>query len=166
MSYNSLSSHIATTYSQIPYKVKKTTKYNPLIQTLRTLCWQVNPLITITTGVRGVIHEQPIKELEEKKIKIPKNEIKRLMKHLHQIAIQYHTYLIPNKRKQDNKQPPVDPPHMLCITFFLKTKVAHLPRGRKYSHGDVWSNMNSVWRNGLPFTPVYKSNPDITFILL
>ena len=86
---------------------EKIEKYNPLIQTLRTVGWQVNPLITITTGVRGAIYEQPIKELE--KLKIPKREIETLMKQLHQIAIKYLTYLILNKRKLDNKQPPVDP---------------------------------------------------------
>ena len=89
-------------------KGKKTKKYNPLVQTLRTTGWKVNPLVTITTGLRGAVHEQPIKELEN--LKIPKREIKILMKQLHQIAIKYLTYLILNKRKLDNKQPPVDPP--------------------------------------------------------
>jgi hypothetical protein len=101
MSYNS---YIAMTNSQIPH----TTKYNPLIQTLRTAEWQVNPFITITTGVRGAIHEQPFKDLG--KLNIPKSKIKILMKHLHQIAIKYLTHLILNKIKVDNKQPPVDPP--------------------------------------------------------
>ena len=32
------------------------------------------------------------------------------MKHLHQIAFKYLTYLILNKRKLYNKQPPIDPP--------------------------------------------------------
>ena len=57
--------------------------------------WQVKPLITTITGVRGAIHKQPIKELE--KLKIPKSKIKTLMKHLHQIGIIYLTYLILNK---------------------------------------------------------------------
>ena len=87
---------------------EKTEKYNPLIQTLRTAGWKVKGLITITTRVRGAIHERPIKELEN--LKIPKREIKILMKQLHQIAIKYLTYLILNKRKLDNKQPPIDPP--------------------------------------------------------
>ena len=87
---------------------EKTTKYNPLIKTLRAAGWQVNPLITITAGVRGAIHEQSIEDPE--KLKIPKSKIKILMKHLHEIAIKYLTYLIINKRKLDNKQSPVDPP--------------------------------------------------------
>ena len=32
------------------------------------------------------------------------------MKQIHQIAIKYLTFFILNKRKLDNKQPPVDPP--------------------------------------------------------
>ena len=39
-----------------------------LIHTLKRVAWQVNPLITITTGVRGAIHEQPIKEPKINKI--------------------------------------------------------------------------------------------------
>ena len=70
---------------------KKATKYNPLIQALRIARWQVNPLITIIVGVREAIHET-------------------LMKQLHQIAIEYLTYLILNKRKPDNNKPPIDPP--------------------------------------------------------
>ena len=85
----------------------KATKYNPLIQALRAIGWQVNPLITITVGIRGAIYEQPIKELE--RLKIPKNEVRSIMKQFHQIAIKYLTYLILNKRKLDNNQPLVDP---------------------------------------------------------
>jgi hypothetical protein len=86
------------------HTTKKNAKYNPLIQTLRIAGWQVNPLTTITTCVRGAICEQAIKDLE--KLKIPKNEIKILMKQLSQISIKYLAYLILNKRKLDNKQPP------------------------------------------------------------
>ena len=50
---------------------EKSTKHNPPIQTLRTTHWQANPLITITTSVRGATHEQPIKDLEG--LKAPKN---------------------------------------------------------------------------------------------
>ena len=32
------------------------------------------------------------------------------MKDLQQIAIKYLTYMILNKRKLDNKQPPIEPP--------------------------------------------------------
>jgi hypothetical protein len=87
---------------------EKIAKYNPLIHIFITTAWQVNSLITITTSVRGATQEKPIKYLE--KLKVHKNEIKTLMKHLHQIAIKYLTYLTLNKRKLYNKQPPIDPP--------------------------------------------------------
>jgi hypothetical protein len=41
-------------------------------------------------------------------IKIPKNKVKELMKHIHQTAIKYLTYLILNKRELDNNQKLVD----------------------------------------------------------
>jgi hypothetical protein len=59
-------------------------------------------------GVRGAIHEHSIQKLED--LKIPKSNIKKLMKDIHQNAIKYLTYLILNKRKLDNKQTPVPPP--------------------------------------------------------
>jgi hypothetical protein len=40
---------------------------------------------------------------------MPPQEIKKLMKHIHQISIKYLTYLVLNKRKLDNKHIPVDP---------------------------------------------------------
>ena len=69
---------------------------------------KVKPLITITIGIRGANYEQPIKDLE--RFKILETKIKSLMKQIHQIAIKYLTYLILNKRKLHNKQPPIDPP--------------------------------------------------------
>ena len=56
----------------------KHTKYNPLINTIQNKGWKINPLITITTGVRGAIHEHSMDQLT--KLKIPKNNIKILMK--------------------------------------------------------------------------------------
>jgi hypothetical protein len=44
------------------------------------------------------------------KLKIPKHNIKTLMKKIHENAIKYLTYLVLNKRKLDNKQTPVPPP--------------------------------------------------------
>ena len=44
------------------------------------------------------------------KLKTPKNNIKSLMKKIHENAIKYLAYLVLNKRKLDNKQPPVPPP--------------------------------------------------------
>ena len=63
---------------------------------------------SITVGIRGAIQEYFIDKLT--KLKIPKSNIKNLMKDMHQNAIKYLTYLVLNKRKLDNKQTPVPPP--------------------------------------------------------
>lgn len=87
---------------------QKHAKYDPLINTIQNNGWKVNPLITITAGVRGAIHEHSIKKLTN--LNIPKSIIKTLMKNIHQNAIKYLTYLVLNKRKLDNKQAPILPP--------------------------------------------------------
>ena len=84
----------------------KHTKYDPLINNIQSAGWKTNPLITITAGVRGAIHAYSIKQLT--KLKIPKSNIKTLMKNLHQNVVL--TYVVLNKRKLDNKQTPVLPP--------------------------------------------------------
>ena len=84
-------------------------KYDPLINAIQNKRWKVNPLITITAGVRGAIHEQPIHKIDE--LNIPKTIIKNLMKNIHQNAIKYLTYIVLNKRKLDNKQPPLHLPN-------------------------------------------------------
>ena len=84
------------------------TKYDPLTTTLQNKGWQTNPLITVTAGVRGAIHENSIEQLI--KLKVPKTYTKTLMKNIHQNAIKYRTYLVLNKRKLDNKQTPIPLP--------------------------------------------------------
>jgi hypothetical protein len=86
---------------------QKHTKFDPLINAIQNNGWKINPLITITTGVRGARHEHSIEKLNN--LKIPKFNIKTLMKSLHHNAIKYLTYLILNKRKirqQTNTHPP------------------------------------------------------------
>jgi hypothetical protein len=78
----------------------KHTKYDPLINNIQNQGWKTNPLITITIGVRGARHEQSINKLDN--LKIPKSSIKTLMENIHQNAIKYLTYLVPNKRKLEN----------------------------------------------------------------
>jgi hypothetical protein len=87
----------------------KHAKYDPLNNTIQNNGWKINPLITITAGVRGAIHEHSIEKLT--RINIPKSSIKKLMKDIHQNAIKYLTYLVLNKRKLDNKQNPVPLPN-------------------------------------------------------
>ena len=77
--------------------IHKHAKYDPLIESVRNLGWQTNPLITITASVRGAIHEHSINKLPN--LKIPKNSIKALVKNIHQNAIKYLTYFVLNKRK-------------------------------------------------------------------
>ena len=86
----------------------KHNKYDPLNNAIQDKGWQTNPLITITVGVRGAIHEHFINKLAH--LKIPKTTIKTLMKNIHQNAIKYFTYLVLNKRKLDDKQAPIPPP--------------------------------------------------------
>lgn len=38
-------------------------QYNPLINTLKNNGWEVTPLITITQGVRGAVHEHTTDKL-------------------------------------------------------------------------------------------------------
>ena len=80
----------------------------PIINSIQNKGWIINPLITITAGVRGAIHKQSINKLDE--INIPKNNIKNLMKNIRQNAINYLNYLVLNKRKLDNKQTTIAPP--------------------------------------------------------
>jgi ribonuclease HI len=87
---------------------QKHAKYDPLNHAIHHKGWKINPVITITAGVRGAIHEHSIQKLTD--LKIPKSNIKKLMKDIHQNAIKYLTYLVLNKRKLDNKQTPVPPP--------------------------------------------------------
>ena len=89
-------------------RTHKHNKYDPLITMIKNNGWKTNPLITITAGVRGAIHEHSIEQLTS--LHIPKTHIKTLMKNIHQNAIKYLTYLVLNKRKLDNKQTPIPPP--------------------------------------------------------
>ena len=94
------------------------------------------PLITITVGVRGAIHEHFIEQLNN--LKLPKSDIKTLVKSLHHNAIKYLIYLVLNKRKFDNKQTP--PP--LGEYDQSYTTRAHLPKRHKapyYIMGDMIS---------------------------
>ena len=47
-------------------KIKK--KNDPLIQMLKIVGWNVNPLITVRTWVRGVVHKQSLEALNKLKI--------------------------------------------------------------------------------------------------
>jgi hypothetical protein len=87
---------------------QKHAKYDLLINAIRKKGWKMNPLITITSGVRGAIHKQSIKKPTD--LNILKTNVKKLMKYIHQNAIKYLTYLVLNKRKLDNKRTTISPP--------------------------------------------------------
>jgi hypothetical protein len=87
---------------------QKHAKYDLLINAIRNKGWKMNPLITITSGVRGAIHKQSIKKPTD--LNILKTNVKKLMKYIHQNAIKYLTYLVLNKRKLDNKRTTISPP--------------------------------------------------------
>ena len=88
---------------------QKHAKYDPLINAIRNKGWKRTPFsLAITVRVRGVVHEQSIEKLVD--LKIPKTNIKTLMKNIHQNAIKYLTYLVLNKRKLDNKQTTIATP--------------------------------------------------------
>ena len=75
----------------------KHNKYDPLINIIQNKGWQTNPLITITTRVKGAIHEHSINKFAN--LRNPKSTIKPLTKNIHPNAIKYLTYLVLNKRK-------------------------------------------------------------------
>src|ERR1700737_3163648 len=69
-------------------------KYDPLINTIQNNGWKTNPIITIIAGVRGSNPQHSNEKLTQPKI--TKSSIKLLMKHIHQNAIKYLTYLVLN----------------------------------------------------------------------
>lgn len=52
----------------------------------------------------GAFHKHSIQAL--KHLNTPQNQIKRLVKYMHQLAIKCHTYLVLNMWKLNNKQEP------------------------------------------------------------
>jgi hypothetical protein len=74
---------------------QKHAKYDPLNQAIHNKGWKTNPVITITARVRGAIHEHSIQKLTD--LKIPKSNIKKLMKDIHQNAIKYISHVLGTK---------------------------------------------------------------------
>ena len=110
-----------------PYQAltHKNIKYDPLINTIQNNGWKTNPLISITTRVRGAIHEHSTNKLAN--LKIPKSNNKTLIKKLHQNDIKYLTYLVLNKRKLDNKQTHVPPLNNFGITQYEAKGLTLMP---------------------------------------
>ena len=102
----------------------KHAKYNPLITTLQNNVSKANPLITITVGVRGAIHENSIEQLINHQI--PKNHTKASWKNIHQNAIKYLIYLVLNKKKNLIINKTLSHYHKVVISSYHTR--AHLPK--------------------------------------
>ena len=86
-------------------KSRKLDKYAALQLLLTQQRWDVLPPIIITTGIRGNIHTQIIKNLQ--KLNMPNHKIHKLMETLSKIAIKYLKHIILNKLKREKKLPPI-----------------------------------------------------------
>jgi hypothetical protein len=91
--------------SPIPPSQRKSNKYDPSCIHKNMMAWKVEPLYH--HHIIWSSSETIIEVLE--KLQIHPREVRKLMKHIHQITIKYLTYLVLNKRKLNNNQAPVDP---------------------------------------------------------
>jgi hypothetical protein len=78
------------------------------MNTIQSNGWKTNPLIIITTRVRGAIHEHSINKLIN--LKMLKSTIKTLTRNIYRNINKYLTYMVLNQRKFENKQAPIPPP--------------------------------------------------------
>ena len=83
---------------------RKIEKYQPLIDNITNIGWNVEPLIVITAGARATTHTPSIKILEEK-FKIPKETLKQTFIDINTIAIQHAMSIILHKRRLENNEP-------------------------------------------------------------
>ena len=90
------------------------------------------------------------------------NDLKETHKHIHHTAIKYFTYLVLNKRKLDNYQPPIEPPKSkTTIIKINKTHATHISHiePTSWKEGSIpirklGIHMIKVKKNKLPFTLV------------
>jgi len=90
----------------------KNNKYKPLIDSIASRGWKIEPLIVITDGAQATAHIPSMKILEEN-LKIPMVTIKNTFKNINTIAIQYAMSILLHKRRLENHQPlpqNLDPP--------------------------------------------------------
>jgi hypothetical protein len=90
----------------------KTTKYQPLLNLIRSLGWTVAPLIVITAGARATTHLPSIKYLHTL-FKIPVLRITQTFTNINIIAIHHAMSILLHKRRIENNQPLPQPhtPH-------------------------------------------------------
>jgi hypothetical protein len=82
-------------------KERKTTKYQPLINSITAKGWNVAPLKVLASGARVTTHIPSMKELETK-LKLPTTKIKNTFKQINLIALQYAHSLLVHKRRLEN----------------------------------------------------------------
>jgi hypothetical protein len=82
----------------------KNNKYSPLIASIASRGWKIEPLIIITAGARATAHIPSMKALETN-FKIPMATIKNTFKNINTIAIQYAMSILLHKRRIENHQP-------------------------------------------------------------
>jgi hypothetical protein len=88
-----------------PNKIQeKTNKHLRLINDIKARGWNLDPLITLTTGARGSIHKQTISKLKQT-YTLPKNLIKPLVSQFNIDAIKYAMNILHYKRKLENNLP-------------------------------------------------------------
>src|SRR6202049_690299 len=90
----------------------KINKYKPLIDSIASRGWKIEPLIVITARARATTHIPSMKILENN-LRIPMVTIKNTFKNINTIAIQYAMSILLHKRRIENHQPlpqNLDPP--------------------------------------------------------
>jgi hypothetical protein len=89
----------------------KNNKYSPLIASIASRGWKIEPLIVITVGAIATAHIPSMKALETN-FKIPMATIKNTFKNINTIAIQYAMSILLQRRRIENHQPPkIQTPH-------------------------------------------------------
>jgi hypothetical protein len=86
----------------------KIAKYQPLLDDIQILGWNVAPLIVISAGVRGTTHIPPVQILHTT-YKLKKSLIKNTLININTIAIQHLTSIILHKLRPKNNQLLPDP---------------------------------------------------------
>ena len=85
--------------------MRKQYENHALLIHLQNLGWDTLPLIVITAGIHGIIHQPSIELLVN--LNIPQHKIKNLMETISLDAIKHLTHIILNKRKNKKNTSPI-----------------------------------------------------------
>ena len=81
----------------------KIEKFQPLIENITNIGWNIEPLIIVTAGARAISHIPSMKILETK-FKIPEQRVRNTFKEINIIAIHYAMSIILHKRRIENNE--------------------------------------------------------------